>query len=295
MKKKRLALAIVTIAVSLIACLCIVKAEDNPTVQEFTVRYVENPYDVAPKPSSTINPYTGVTMNTTIAGYHVENKSVEVVIKNPPNASYYNLRYKGHFEDKWRYYPFNPDSGIGYMVADSFSVPYQASNTTYTVLPLHVHLDSIPAGGQIDVQVQALYGYFRAVPYVHVQWVGGDTYDFYFNGTKSGWSDTQTVTIPGASPPPSPSTATSSPSTIPTITPSSTTELTPTPTASATSSPSAITPTASSSFAALQQTEQKPPETNYLPYVFGAVAVAMIALVSGILVTKSGRKKNKAN
>jgi hypothetical protein len=37
--------------------------------------------------------------------------------------------------------------------------------------------------GKLDIQVQALFGDFRAVPYVHPGGVpGGPTYDFYWEG-----------------------------------------------------------------------------------------------------------------
>ena len=50
----------------------------KPSVPEFTVKLVAHPYDV-PTTYST-DPYTGETI--THAGYHMENKSIEVSIKN---------------------------------------------------------------------------------------------------------------------------------------------------------------------------------------------------------------------
>ena len=69
----------------------------KPPVPEFTLKYVDTSYDV-PQTSS-IDPYT---RNETIkAGYHV-NKSLELTIKNQPAYDlFYNVRYKGHFEDNW--------------------------------------------------------------------------------------------------------------------------------------------------------------------------------------------------
>ena len=71
-------------------------------VPEFTVKLVDNSYDVPTTHS--IDPYTG--QNITNPGYHVENKTIEVTVKNQPftpfyavdsfNASfYYNIRTKG--------------------------------------------------------------------------------------------------------------------------------------------------------------------------------------------------------
>ena len=56
----------------------------KPSVPEFTVKAVSHPYDV-PTTYST-DPYTGETI--THEGYHVENKSIEVWIKNQPFTPY---------------------------------------------------------------------------------------------------------------------------------------------------------------------------------------------------------------
>jgi hypothetical protein len=101
-------------------------------VPEFTLRYVDNSYDVPPTTTSTTDPYTNEITTTTVPGYHVENKTVEAVIKNDLGASYYNFRYKGHFSEEWSYYPSDPDSVSGYNHYDYYSVPYQASASSYT-------------------------------------------------------------------------------------------------------------------------------------------------------------------
>ena len=167
----------------------------KPSVPEFTLKYVDYSYDIPPKTTSTIDPYTNETITTTIPGRHVENKTVEATIINNMGASYYNFRYKGHYENEWRYYPFNPNSSLPYFLSDSYSVPYEASNSTYTVaaLPSYFFKD-IQVGGEVDVQVQALFGDFRAEPFGHILPIE-PTYDFYFEGTTSGWSETQIIEI----------------------------------------------------------------------------------------------------
>jgi len=168
----------------------------KPSVPEFTLKYVDNSYDVPPKTTSTTDPYTNKTTTTTIPGYHVENKTIQATINNNIGASYYNFRYKGHYEKEWKYYPFNPNSSLPYFLPDAYSVPYQASNSSYTVaaLPSYFFKD-ITKGGEVDVQVQALFGDFRAVPYGHIFPLPAPTYDFYFEGTTSDWSSTQTIKI----------------------------------------------------------------------------------------------------
>jgi hypothetical protein len=192
---------------------------DVDGVPEFTLRYVDNSYDVPPKTTTSTDPYTNEITTTTIPGYHVENRTVEAVIKNNVGASYYNFRYKGHFSEEWSYYPSDPDSVSGYNHYDSYSVPYQASDSTYTVATLPSFLfESVPAGGKVDVQVQALFGNYRAEPYGHVIPLPAPTYDFYFEGTTSDWSSTQTITIgEGQAPTPAPATT---PTPAPTATPS---------------------------------------------------------------------------
>jgi hypothetical protein len=194
----------------------------KPSVPEFTLQYVDYSYDVPPKTTSTTDPYTNETITTTIPGYHVENKTIQATINNNIGASYYNFRYKGHYENEWRYYPFDPNRSLPYFLSDSYSVPYQASTSSYTVaaLPSYFFKD-IRVGGEVDVQVQALFGDFRAEPFGHIG-LPAPTYDFYFEGTISDWSDTQTVTI-GESQTPTPS-----PAATPTPTPSP--ETTPFPT-----------------------------------------------------------------
>jgi hypothetical protein len=172
---------------------------------------VDNSYDVPPKTTTTTDPYTNETITTTIPGYHVENKTVEATINNNIGASYYNFRYKGSYTDKWNYYPFDPNASLPYFLSDSCSVPYKASTSSYTVaaLPPYFFKD-VPEGGKVDVQVQALFGDFRAEPFGHIG-LPFPTYDFYFEGTKSDWSNTQTLTISGNQTPTSSPTPTSTP------------------------------------------------------------------------------------
>jgi hypothetical protein len=170
-------------------------AQSKPSVPEFTLKYVDNSYDVPPKTTTTTNPYTNETTTTTTPGYHVEYKTVEATINNNIGASYYNFRYKGHYENEWTYFPFDPNRSLPYFLSDSYSVPYQASNSSYTVATLPpIFFQNIPIGGEVDVQVQALFGDFDAEPFGHLH-LPQPTYDFYFEGTTSGWSETQTITI----------------------------------------------------------------------------------------------------
>ena len=79
----------------------------KPSVPEFTVKFVDYSYDV---PTTTsIDPYTGKTV--TNQSYHVENRTIQLEIKNQPFNSYiangqnisfyFNVREKGHYEENW--------------------------------------------------------------------------------------------------------------------------------------------------------------------------------------------------
>ncbi len=180
----------------------------TPSVPEFTVKFVDSSYNVTP--SSSINPYTG--QNVTNEGYHVENKTIELIIKNQPFASYIsnsqnisfylNVREKGHYEENWT---------TIYHADNHFT---SQSSTDYTTLTYSLDPNvppwlnsNIPSGGQVDFQVEALIGSIhRDFSQLMSPWV--------FDGKESGWSNTQTVTIPATSTSTSP---TPNPTSTPTV------------------------------------------------------------------------------
>ena len=172
----------------------------KPSVPEFSLKVVSYPYDVAP--TTTTDPYTGKNI-TTSNGYHVENKSIEVTIKNQPFTStldesgnyanlYYNVRFKGHYEDKWKYYPVD-ESNSNYSTS---AVPHNASQSDYTTINLGLatyQLNNVLAGGQIDVQVQAFIGFENRVDFF---FLGGESNYYTFSAfERSDWSSTQTIAI----------------------------------------------------------------------------------------------------
>jgi hypothetical protein len=179
----------------------------KPAVPEFTLKFVEHPFDVAP--ITTIDPHTG--KNETIQpGYRVQNRSIEVIIKNQPFTPYedsngnhinlyYNVSSKGHYENNWYHYP-----------PWWRALPIIAFDNDYTILSftLDVYYDDqyafwlgdISAGGQVDFRVQALIGYYAYPLYDR-------TLEYnVFTGEASDWSETQTLTIPPSSGSPSPTT-----------------------------------------------------------------------------------------
>ena len=201
-----------------------VQAESSipkPSVPEFTVKYVDSSYDVPP--IYEIDQYTGKNVMTQ-AGYHVQNKTIELAIKNQlftpyedANGNsirlYYNIGKKGHFGDSWGYLD------TGYYGLDNHYVGANL-DSDYTVLTYGLvgnngtlsllNLD-ISSGDQVDFRVQAFIGYNTRI---HEYWTPlGEVYHYVFTGETSDWSNTQTLTIsenqtPTSSPSPTPYSAT---------------------------------------------------------------------------------------
>jgi hypothetical protein len=147
------------------------QSTSKPSVPEFRVN-VAHPNDAAPTIEITINnqPFT---------------PSVDASGNN--TSLYYNVRFKGHYASDWTYYPQNRNSSY-----------IAASTTDYTTITLALGsppLGAIPAGGQVDFQVQALIG--------HDNQISSNQYEFA--GEVGNWSSPQTIIMPETSPSGSPS------------------------------------------------------------------------------------------
>ena len=170
----------------------------KPSVPEFTLKYVDKSYDVPPKTTTTTDPYNGKITTTNIPGYHVENFTIEVSIKNQPFPStingnksslWYDVQIKGHYGGDWSdQYP----SSI--MSPTILPWPTQASSG-YTLLSFPA---SYRTGDEIDFQVKAILGYqYSYDTYFYVQQshiLPLRVNDFIHE--ESGWSSTQTFTMP---------------------------------------------------------------------------------------------------
>jgi hypothetical protein len=166
----------------------------KPSVPEFTVQLTDHSYDVPPTTTTNVDPYNGKKTTYNVNGYHVENFTINLTIKNQPFPQtdgaghtlglYYNVSEKGHFGDDWKFYY------------------YTASNSAYTsivyianhVLPEPQNTMFAPQNGKLDFQVQAIVGYYHEV------WVGVEghiagSYVTVFTGQASDWSNTQTLPI----------------------------------------------------------------------------------------------------
>jgi hypothetical protein len=176
----------------------------KPSIPEFTLKVIDNSYDV-PATNST-DPFTGKT-TTTQTGYRVQNGTIQVAIKNQPFKSYddesghtirlyYSIRFKGHFEAIWSYYPNSNSEHPDY---------YDATDSDYTILLFYYgensvtygpRLGEISSGGQVDFQVEAFIGYYTTQTRSPAPWEPGGTYYYQaYVGETSDWTNTQTITI----------------------------------------------------------------------------------------------------
>jgi hypothetical protein len=179
----------------------------KPSVPEFTVEYVDSSYYVPPVYG--IDQYSGKTVQTG-GGFTVQNKTIQVTIKNQPFTPYdnenghtirlrYRLSYKGHYAEYWNNYPrlgledkyINPSSshtivmfGLGIEGIDHY------------ISDPHVDLDVLSPGDKVDFKVQATIGYYTIAEGYSSGPIGVyDTSHLIFHGELSDWSSTQTLTI----------------------------------------------------------------------------------------------------
>ncbi len=241
----------------------------SPSIPEFTVKFVGQPYEV--QPTTSTDPYTGT--NETVPGYYVSNGTIELSIKNQPYYSssgdfsfYYEVRFKGHFGGDWT---VTQENTFVFTTEDwSSRLGIKPSDSEYTVLKYSAEYSP---NSQIDFQVAALlykdtqvfYSDHPLAPPPYNQAGHYELHPTLFG--RSDWSETQTVTVPEITSPQSP---------IPSSSPSST----PTPTESP--SPHALTPIPSAIRSPTQEPSPKPntPE-NSAPTIIAASLVIAVTVV----------------
>jgi hypothetical protein len=162
-----------------------VQAQSKPAVPAFTVKLADNSYDIPP--TQTTDPYTGTTK--TSGGYHIEKIDIEITIKNQKDPMIeYQVRTKGHYEQEW------------HVCVPSNTIPPNSGQTIigqskgqYTIITLST--EYLPDGSQMDIQVEARSGTYHEEPDPASAGVPGGGKKMVFDGEKSGWSKTQTITI----------------------------------------------------------------------------------------------------
>jgi hypothetical protein len=167
----------------------------TPSVPQFTVQLVGPPYTVPTTYS--LNQSSGQIVAQ--IGYTNEYSNIVVTIENQAYTSNYNIQIKNHNQtDNW---------GDLYTTEGGGTYPMQSPDSNYTSISITIWELGL-AGRQIDIQVQAMYGYvYNANPF-------SINANYTFSGETSAWSPTQTVTIPAnvpLSPTPAPSSSTQTP------------------------------------------------------------------------------------
>jgi hypothetical protein len=207
MSKRAALLLIVILTVSsliVVKAACAQVGVTSPSMPEFGIRY--ETYTIYMPPTYGVDASTGKAVITK-TGYNEVNRWVDVDILNQPFTPYndsngnpihlfYGVRWKGHLDsdNSWKGIP---DGIWTTQLSDSdytdIIVGFRGYNGSEGYMAL---LDYIP-GSQIDFQVKASIGYYTA--------------DNVFIGKTSGWSNTQTLTIPTSTPSPTSSPSLTSP------------------------------------------------------------------------------------
>jgi hypothetical protein len=157
---------------------------------EFLIQFIDRSYEEAP--SYTTDPYTNQS-KLVWAGGHVDNKTLDITIKNQPFTPYktsdgkevglhFVIRHKGHYQD-WT------DSYYTDVVYASDS-----DTTQVTFILGEGSWRGISTNSTIDIQVKAQIGYYYLVydPFAR-PW---DMRSVFNPAGESDWSGTQTITIP---------------------------------------------------------------------------------------------------
>jgi len=179
----------------------------KPSVPEFTFKFLDKSYDVAPTTIPTTDPYNNRTTTNSIPGYHVKDFEIEVAIKNQLFPAiidgnrtnlYYAVARKGHFENWTNSGDFSSTGSDIYPFF--YNIPINSSSE-YTIT--HLNANFYKPGDQVDIEVRAILGYAYSynVP-DHILPAIRTIYVY----NSSDWSLTQTFTMPNTSTSPNAST-----------------------------------------------------------------------------------------
>jgi hypothetical protein len=180
-----------------------VKAQISPSIPEFSLKLDDRSYDVPP--TSTTDPNTGKTVNVT-EGYHVEKRFIDVVIKNPNPYSfygvvnesivklYYNIRVKEYSQD-WEDATVTP-SNLAPSDSEYTTVKFGLGGVNPDPGGWSIWLGSIAAGSQVDFQVQGVDGFYTKLTEEDPICWRLTEFNVFNETGRSGWSTTQTITIP---------------------------------------------------------------------------------------------------
>ena len=142
-------------------------AQNKLAAPEFSVKLVSHPYDVPTTTTVWVDPYTGEKTTTTNQGHHVENRSIEITIKNKPHTPrtnaegielnpYYRVQVKGSFSEEWK----------DFQITNGQTAHYTLSNVANQSKSEHTFLygsGDYPDDSKLDFRVQLIHGYLYDV------------------------------------------------------------------------------------------------------------------------------------
>ena len=201
-----LVLLTVILSLSVISLALAQTTTAKPSIPEFQIKMTDHSQTLLPVYE--IDQFTGKNV-TVREGATFEWRTLDFIVKNQPvedpNNLYFNIRYMGEYASDWTYL-YHGDTYVRAELGQTSTIPFlvsgQALNGNSYYLP-------IPAGATVDFQIEAMVGnIFRKSP----EFASG----YEFRGETSGWSSTQTVTIPDSS---NPNPPTPTPPSDPSITP----------------------------------------------------------------------------
>lgn len=198
MKKRALPIFLIAmLAVAFVVPSISAQSTPVPSVPTFSLTYIDHSFDA---PAATVD--DGYIGPHYVPAHHVRNGTILVTINNQPFTQYkdannhtielfYHIRCKGHYDSSWITYPDTDD----YI---------QTSNSQTTVFSYGMNEEwaGTPGGrvpnltqdGKLDFQVETFIGYSQTVCTSIAR--RADDYYTYFTGQKSGWSNTQTISMP---------------------------------------------------------------------------------------------------
>lgn len=203
-------LAIITLLAVLPFTVCAETPTVKPSVPEFTLEVVDFSYDVPARNETDI--YTGEVR--TISGYHVENKTIKLSVKNQETnftidgkkcQMYLAIRQKPHYGTEWTQTGSNitleaSPGRYGQFISIDCA---RQSNSEYTVF---WYLGDWAPNTTMDFQVQALCGHDtqRYLPLDAETMMAGLPFSYRYSeykdaiacDGKSDWSEVQSITIP---------------------------------------------------------------------------------------------------
>ena len=167
----------------------LVQAQIKPDVPEFTLELVDVSFYLFPGPAQNMDPDTGTYTNEgktqTYQALYIDSWRIDVIIKNQYDTTRYNIRIKADFEQEWTEHLYRHSSS---------SFPNRPeSEKEYTVRGYDVN--SYPDDTRVEVQVEALSGTILRTAEGGDSGVPIDRYNSFYEAGRSGWSESQIITI----------------------------------------------------------------------------------------------------